>query len=410
MKNNYMRRNFIWNLLGTSFNAFTSLFFLIIVTRINGVDKAGIFSFGFSTACLFFYIAIYSGRVFQVTEKKDISNKEFVVSRIINSFLMIIVTFVFLFIKHYSFYKVIVILLLCFYKLLEAFSDVFYGILQKEDYLYKAGISLVIKSVVATILLLGVDYFTGNIILSLLCMIIFNILVFIFYDLRNSVVYIKFRDKVNWDNIKYILRIGFFPFIISFLNLYLVNSSKYAIDNYLADNYQTIFNIIIMPATVLSLFSQFILYPYLNKISEYIKKNNYIKLNKLVSNICLAVVIFGIIAIILGYLLGIPVLSFIYNVDLGSYRLLLVIILVGAVFMALASIMTNLLVSIRVLKTQTILFTILALLSLIFSNMTVKNYGINGACYFYTLIMMMLFIVMFITYKICMRNKKMSIS
>ena len=190
----------------------------------------------------------------------------------------------------------------------------------------------------------------------------------------------------------------------------MVNSSKYAIDNYLADNYQTIFNIIIMPATVLSLFSQFILYPYLNKISEYIKKNNYIKLNKLVSNICLAVVIFGIIAIILGYLLGIPVLSFIYNVDLGSYRLLLVIILVGAVFMALASIMTNLLVSIRVLKTQTILFTILALLSLIFSNMTVKNYGINGACYFYTLIMMMLFIVMFITYKICMRNKKMSIS
>ena len=33
------KKNFIWNTLGTGLNAFNSLFFMIIATRVNGVDK-----------------------------------------------------------------------------------------------------------------------------------------------------------------------------------------------------------------------------------------------------------------------------------------------------------------------------------------------------------------------------------
>ena len=39
---------FLWNAFGTSFNSFLSLFFLIIVTRINGIDESGLFSFYYS--------------------------------------------------------------------------------------------------------------------------------------------------------------------------------------------------------------------------------------------------------------------------------------------------------------------------------------------------------------------------
>ena len=59
MKNN-LKKNFIWNLIGSTINSFTSLIFLIIVTRINGIEAAGIFTFAFSTACLFYIIGIYS--------------------------------------------------------------------------------------------------------------------------------------------------------------------------------------------------------------------------------------------------------------------------------------------------------------------------------------------------------------
>ena len=47
---------FIDCILGTGFNSFNSLFLMIIVTRLNGIKDAGIFTLGFSTACILFVI------------------------------------------------------------------------------------------------------------------------------------------------------------------------------------------------------------------------------------------------------------------------------------------------------------------------------------------------------------------
>ena len=45
-----LKLNAIWNTLGITVNSFNSLFFLIIINRVNGVEIAGIFSFAFSIA------------------------------------------------------------------------------------------------------------------------------------------------------------------------------------------------------------------------------------------------------------------------------------------------------------------------------------------------------------------------
>ena len=63
-----IKKNVIWNIAGATANAFTSLVFAIIVTRINGLEEAGIFTYAFATSCLFYVIAIYAGRAFQVTD------------------------------------------------------------------------------------------------------------------------------------------------------------------------------------------------------------------------------------------------------------------------------------------------------------------------------------------------------
>ena len=76
--NDNLKKSYIWNTIGSGFNSFNSLFFLIIVTRINGIKEAGIFTFSFATAAMLYIIAIYSGRTYQVTETiKDIGDNEF---------------------------------------------------------------------------------------------------------------------------------------------------------------------------------------------------------------------------------------------------------------------------------------------------------------------------------------------
>ena len=122
-ENVQFRKNFIWNVLGTGLNAFNSLFFMIIVTRLNGVDQAGIFTIAFSTACIIYFVGVYAGRIYQVTElNKEITDKEFIVNRSISTILMLILVILFSVIRGYNLYKSTMFLLLTLYKALEAFT------------------------------------------------------------------------------------------------------------------------------------------------------------------------------------------------------------------------------------------------------------------------------------------------
>ena len=103
------KKNFIWNTLGTGLNAFNSLFFMIIATRVNGVDKAGIFTLAFTTACILYAIGVYAGRIYQVTElNKKITDIDFIISKTITSIAMIIFLLLFCVFKKYDIEKTMV--------------------------------------------------------------------------------------------------------------------------------------------------------------------------------------------------------------------------------------------------------------------------------------------------------------
>ena len=61
-KQDNLKKNYIWNTIGTTFLSFNSLFFMIIVTRINGIQDGGFFSFSYASACILNAIALCCGR------------------------------------------------------------------------------------------------------------------------------------------------------------------------------------------------------------------------------------------------------------------------------------------------------------------------------------------------------------
>ena len=132
-----LKLNAIWNTLGITVNSFNSLFFLIIINRVNGVEIAGIFSFAFSIACLLFIVGIYAGRTYQVSDiNENLNNYEYLVHKYITCTMMFLIAIVFIIVQKYSLEKNVIIILLCLYKLFEAMSETFYGFLQKNDELY----------------------------------------------------------------------------------------------------------------------------------------------------------------------------------------------------------------------------------------------------------------------------------
>lgn len=388
------RKNFIWNILGTGFNAFNSLFFMITVTRINGVDNAGIFTIAYATACIIFVIGTYAGRVYQVTEPdKSITDKEYIINRLITSGGMNVLVILFCLFRGYDIYKTIVFILLTLYKSLEAFSDVLYGILQKNEKLEFVGKSLFFKALISVFVFVIVDIITNNMIISAVSINLVWIIFLVTYDFKKAKEFIDLKIKVNMKNVGKIFKLGFSTFGIAFLGMYIINAPKYAIDNYLANNYQTIFGIIVMPATVIGLVAQFLIHPFLTKIVHFYENRDLKALKKMILNLILAISAFGLISAILAYLIGTWILGIIYGIDLSSYKLGLLIIIIASTLYTIGTIYSNVLTTVRETLSQFIIYIIIAVFALVVSNILTKTWNLDGAIWSYLCIMSSQFLI-----------------
>lgn len=402
---NKFKKNFLWNVIGMTCNCFNSLFFMILITRINSMDDAGIFTLSFSIACLVYYIGTYAGRVYQVTNVNDsITDSDFIIHRAITCVMMIFISLMYCFISGYSLYKFTVVILLCIYKSLEAFSDVLYGVVQKNNNLYQVGISLTIKSVFALILFVVVDIVTRNIIYSILFAILAWILVIVLYDFKNVNYVSKFKLHFNISSLRDIFKNGFFVFIINFLSSYIVNAPKYALDGRASNELQAIFGIILMPATLISLGVQYFIQPFLEQLTSSFKNNDKKAFNKVVIKLLFITSGLGVICLIGAYILGIPVLSLVYGLELSAYLFELEIIIFGSILFALSLILSSALITVRYNFIQFIVFVITSVFGFFISIILITRFSIDGAAYAYSCIMLLEFFLYGFIYLMLQKN------
>lgn len=403
-----LKKDLIWNTIGSGINAFNSLFYMIIVTRINGVDDAGIFTLAFSTASLFNVIGIYSGRVYQVTDNSVITNHDYFINKLITCFAMLVVTFIFLGVKGYSIWKGTIVLILCLLKTFEAFSELLYAFFQKNYALYKVGVSFTLKNLIGLLLFLISDLITRNVLVSSTVLLVTYICIMFIYDFRNVDRKIFSLKEINWPNILTIFKNGFFSFCLSFLTMYIINIPRYVIDDTMASEFSTIFGIIIMPASIMVLIAQFILHPFLMKLKECLFNQELKKFKMIIKKMVAAILLFGIMVLVVAYLLGIPVLEFVYNIDLHDYKPSFMLVMVGAIMYGIIIIFSNILISMRVMFKQVVIYGLLAIVSLILSNMWINANGVEGACQSYCTIMFfgLICFVILIKFSIVMREKE----
>lgn len=386
-----LRKNFIWNSIGYTASAFVSLFYMMIVTRLNGIDDAGVFSFAFSTASAFLIIGVYSGRTFQVTDKnKKTTDSDYFCLKIVTCLAMLVTGLGFCFVRGYTGDKIVIIMFLIIFRALEAITESAYAVIQKKDRLYQVGRSLFMKAVGSLISFFVIDYFTRNIALSCMMIIIANLLIMALYDfpkLQKTGFHFKpFDGHKVW----YLLRIGFFTFGFTFLNLYVVNAARYVLDSTASDSAQTIYGIIAMPATVLSLIGQYLIQPFLTNLKKFFATDAH-KFQNLVLKLGLALLGAGTLCVLAAWLLGIPVLELLYAIDLDGNLSCLIFIMIGGVFNALVLVISTALVTMRHTGDQFWIYCATSLAALILSQILVTAHGVSGACLSYMLSMILLF-------------------
>ncbi len=385
-----LKKDFIWNLIGTTLNSFTSLFYMMIVARINGLGDSGTFSYAFSFGCLMFTVACYAGRIYQVTDNSEkYTDMDYVIQRIVFSILTMFISWIYSIIVGLDAYTLAVTLVLCLCKCIEACGDVLCGILQRNNHLYQAGISLTIKFFLAVGLFIGFDLLTKNMLISSILMTLGWILVTIFYDIPKTRIYLK-GQNADKGRVMDLTKKGFSSFGVMFMAAFLVNATKYMMYGRVSDTVQGIYGMIIMPATMLTLCVQYILQPYLKALSEHYKNKDEKGFRKMVRLLVGATAAIGIVFLIGMVLLGTPVLSIIYATDLSGYLLPLSIIIFGAIFYSLSTVISAVLTALRILDEQLICSLIAGAAEIGIAILFIQKWMLTGAAMSYCLTMVIL--------------------
>jgi len=401
------KKNFIWNSLGAGLNAFHSPLFLMIVSRVLGIREAGFFTIAFTTGVLLSNIGLYNVRSYQITDyNRNHSDAVYLNARIVTSFFMILA------VAAYSLTKIsdpplfAVVLLLGLWRVPEVMSDVIHGTLQMNRRLDLVGKSLLIRAGLCIAVFTVSVYAAHNLILACALLVCVNVLVFALYDRRN---YRKIcpLHKIYFDYlVRDLLRSCFPLFLISIIYSYLINAPRYAIDLFGTPEIQTVFSIIVLPASMIWVVFIMVLNPILPRLSELYFSGKHNEFDRRIRSLIIAIAVFCIVYLAFMYLAGIRVFEIVYKVPLLSYRKEFMLAGIASGFLCIATVYSNLLIMIREKKILLVSYILAAAVSAGSSMLLVKNQGLYGAAASYLISMLFLMMVLVAGYVLMDSRKK----
>ena len=399
------RKSVINNLAASLLNASVSVVLLLFVTRFCGTDDAGVFSLGFSTAQMMLPIGQYGMRFYQASDVLGkYEQKDYIASRIVTNIMMMAGAAGFVLVRGYFAEKALILIVLCLLKVTDAFDDVYGGYYQLNNRLDIAGKMQFIRIALYCIAFSAVVAATKNTLAACWCAVAVSAVSLTVMVALIRKLFPEVRPAFRAGKLKRLL-IDCLPLCIgAFLVLYMGNAPKYAIDTYMASEYQAIYNYLFMPCYVISLFMNFVLQPLILKMSKTWVSHEYKKFNKICLMIFGAAVILSVLIIAVGHFLGCPVLGWLYGVDLADYQYPFTILLVGGAGYALSIILQTILTIMRHQYVILIGYALSSVFVTILSSLWVKTGGITGAAYSYVAAAGILFIALLISFILSYRK------
>ncbi len=377
---------------------------LMVMTRTNGIYDAGIFSIAFAVASLMLHVGQYGLRRFQ---SSDINERftfgEYHGVRIITSAAMLLASgaycvYGFLF-RDYSASKFTVIFLVCGLKCIQGYADVYHGRLQQVGRLDIATKASSARYIIEMAVFTGVLIITRDLLISTAVCLVISAITLLVTTVNVSGEFCTIRPSFETMKMKLLFFNGFPLFVSLFLNMYISNVPKYAIDAYLTEEIQAIYNLIFMPAFMVQLIAHFIFNPIITTYARLWLAEEYSEFRKLINLIkkqCLLVLGLTVLGLAIAFTIGIPVLSFIFGVDLSDYKPELCIIMAGGGALAYATFFSTVITIIRAQFSLLICYGATAVAAKTLSGIIVQNYGIMGAAVLYSVLMGILAVILFV--------------
>lgn len=393
---------YVWNLLGNLATAAVSVCFLIIVSRFQTPAIADQYSLAISVGNLWVIIGLFQVRNYQATDIVDkFSFKSYYIARIVSTILMWITLYPYLVFIHYDLSSSFVIsltILILAYRTCDVWSDLYQGLFQQKSRLDIAGKSMFLRYLISVIILFVSLMIQKDLLVGFLLVVIFNIFFIFGFDIKFSKLFHSSNNRRTFSiyNLRQgfsILKDCFSLFIYGFLINLIFNEPRIIIAQQLLSQkmqsgVQRDFNILFMPVFFMSL-CILVIRPLITSLAEKRQAGEMIQFYSIIKKIFVFLILVGFLTTLVSYLIGTPVLSLIFGVDLNSYQLELTILVFSGILYSIALVFENILTIYRKHNLLLIVYVSMYIVSLLLSKPLIISYGILGACISFMLVMVL---------------------
>ena len=398
-----LKRSAIWNMVASVLNSTLSSILLFFITRLNGVNAAGMFSIASAIAYQCLSLGNFGSRNVQAADtNKEFSFSDFFFIRVLSAALMYSMLLYYSFGSGYTHEKALVVLTFGIFKSIDAIEDVFHGEYHRNNRLDIAAVLLTFRYTVAIIGFVLVYALTKDLIITSLLSSVTTILIFIVEN--KSMIGIFYHDKIKFkkDSFKRLLLILIPICVSNYVRMYVCNLPKYSIDKNLNESFQTYFNILIMPVFIITLLSDVIFRPFITRLSVCWHNHDFKEFKKLLVYQLSFITVLTIVIIAGGYIIGLKLLEIVYAVELSEYMSSLMILLIAGGFNTASAFLTLVLTIQREQKKFTIVYIVTTIIAVLISDYLVVQYEIIGASVLYLFICFSFFAIfmMLVIYKI----------
>jgi len=284
----------------------------------------------------------------------------------------------------------------------DAYEDVYYGEYQRRGRLDIGAKALSVRAIFNMVLMSVLIIATRDILVTMIVTTVVTTVVMLLLiratktyaeDSCSAADAIAGRESGSTKHVREILATTFPLMVISLLTMYISAAPRNSIDRYMTDEVQAVYGYIAMPIFVIGLAASFVFNPIYNRLSHLYYDGELRRFVLLIVRQLLVIAGITLICIAGAWLIGIPVLSVMYNTDLSEYKTDLLLILVGGAFLAAAAMLGSVITIFRYQKYSMAGDVVVAVTASFVCDVAVSSYGIRGAVVIYILLEALLCVI-----------------
>ncbi len=373
-----LKKNMLWNSLGSLFNLGCQWLITVLVVRLStGFDAAGTLSLAMAIANIFQPIALFSMRSYQVSDvNQDVSNGEYIGFRLITIFAAFLLCLVYSIVTGVA-DSLIAVLLYLIYKATDVFIDAFHGVDQQHMRMDYCGKSLAMRGVLSLSAFSLCLAAFNNLEVAILGMTL-SVLPVVAYDVRVASQFDSVRPHISVSRTFELVRACFPAVVGTACCSAVISVARQKLGYIEGQEVLGLYASVCTPVVVVQSCIRYIYGPLLGEFASKFNRGDYSSYFRLFLRVILAFIAFCVLGVIAFRIVGRTFLLYVFDERVADLSYLLDMAIVSVVLCAFVSFLSDQLVALRRLMGVMVGNIVGLLVSITLSSPCIYYFGLNG--------------------------------